>query len=89
MTADKKTVSVPQWLVAGIVPVIITVCGWVWTASQLTSKVEAATADTKILFTKVNEAGDLAKKHDTIIPRVEKRMDDMDAKLDKIYAAVK
>lgn len=85
----KGSVTIPQWLIAGIIPVLITVGGWVWTASALTSKVNAQENTNEVLFRKVTEASDLAKKHDTVIPIVQTDIAEIKSDIRQILRAVK
>lgn len=77
----------PTW--AWSIPLILTVVGWIYTSGALTQKVNAQEPINKVLFEKVNKTGDMVIAHSTAIPQIEKRLDKMDEKLDRILMEVK
>lgn len=82
--ADKYLVSIPQWLIAGIFPVIITLCAWIWTASSYASKVQAQEA-LNLKFEKVSE---IVSKHDAIFPKMQDDLSEVKSDLKYLIRAV-
>ena len=89
MEKTGKVVTVPQWLATGILPVLITVGGWVWTASALTGKVNAQEQDIKALYANISLPSDMAKRHDAILPIMQSDIHEIKGDIKKILTAVK
>lgn len=79
---DRRKFVAPRWVWS--IPFFITIAGWIYTAGGLQQKVNAQEPINRVIFEKLSKTSDMVITHAAIIPQVEKRMDKMDDKLDRI-----
>lgn len=77
----------PRWVWS--VPFFITIAGWIYTAGGLQQKVNAQEPINKVIFERLSRTSDMVITHGAIIQQVEKRLDKMDDKLDRILTEIK
>lgn len=87
--AETNGIKIPAWGIGALLMAFTSIVSVAISWGAMNTKVNTSNESDKAQWLKINETASIAQESRIILPRLEKRMDTMDEKLEKIYQAVK